>query len=118
MPRKSEYKVPEDPEGDVDPQIEASRKYRESDKGKASIKRDGSSDSHVRAQLKYSRSPKGKEAVTRWRTSDKGRLYREKQSEERARALLMIRREEDNLCGLCGSADHAMNYHIDGAQKG
>ncbi len=114
MARKAEYKIPEN---DVDPQDESKRRYRKTAKGKASIKRDGKSSSHTRAQLKYARSSKGKEAFARWHNSPKGKAYAKKQSEDRARALLMLEREEQGLCALCESPDHAMDFHLNGTQK-
>ncbi len=114
MTRSSDYKVPD---GDVDPQAEAQKKYRRTEKGKKAIKRDNVSESHTKAQLKYARSAKGKEAVARWRNSDKGKAYTQEKAEERARAVLMLEREEQGLCELCGSADHEMSFHINGVQK-
>ena len=118
MTRSSDYKVPDNPEDDVDPQTEASKRYRKTAKGRAAVKKDGASASHIQAQLKYSKSTKGKEAVARWRNSDKGRTYAKELGEKKARVLLMLRREEQGLCALCESPDHAMDFHLKGTQRG
>ena len=56
-------------------QTRATKRYRQTEKGKVAVKKDGMSASHAAAQLKYSRSVKGKAAAARWRNSPGGRAY-------------------------------------------
>lgn len=105
--RKSEV----DEEG-RDPQREAFEKYRQSDKGKKSVAVYNSTLSAKESRRRYAASDKGRLAMKRWRLSASGKDSLEKRRTKKLLVLDFARLEEQGLCGFCGSAEHAAEYHV------
>ena len=98
---------------EVDPHIEASKRYRQTENGKDAIKRVNNSPAAKEARARYAKTPAGVLAAARYRNSEKGKQWREDRKRKQARAALMSEREEQGLCGLCGEADHKADFHIE-----
>jgi len=99
-------------EEEVDPQLIANKKYRNTENGKESIKKQNSKQSSKEARDRYAKSPAGKEAYDRWKNSPKGQETTRLREEKQKRALQMLRWEEEGKCGLCGDPKHAVEYHL------
>ncbi len=96
----------------------ATNRYRNTPKGKLYVNTYNSSQAAKEARKRYASSEKGKLSSKRYFYSDIGKEAIARRKAKLARARRFSELEDLGLCGLCGSEEHAAEFHLKDRENG